>query len=248
MTPSHGAPPQRVCPHCATIAYSAERNCPFCGRSYRRRGVAGRRRAAVRHRRWSPRRRRSLMLVAAGQEFDRRTNRQVDSVQGQFGQDVDRLERRIQREASTERLPITPTPPRRRELTFSRRRRAEAYADPVLLQRSWPRRWPCRWAARPVGASVAAGLDRPRPPVAARSLALGPTCSRCPPAAQPQRHGGVARARRWGRRPAAATGGRRSRGCSRTSCATRPRQDPAAVALGSRSTRPSASWGSAARR
>jgi hypothetical protein len=108
MTPSHGAPPQRVCPHCATIAYSAEPDCPFCGRSYRRRvlpgvaallfvtavvilgGVA-------------------LMLVAAGQEFDRRTNRQIDRVQGQFGRDVDRLERRIQRELD-QRLPPTPTP------------------------------------------------------------------------------------------------------------------------------------------
>jgi hypothetical protein len=108
MTASHGAPPQRVCPHCATIAYSAEADCPFCGRSYRRRilpgvaallfvtavlilgGVA-------------------LLLVAAGQEFDRRTNRQIDRVQGQFGRDVDRLERRIQRELD-QRLPASPTP------------------------------------------------------------------------------------------------------------------------------------------
>src|SRR4051812_16506988 len=35
--PSPGAPPQRVCPHCATLAYSAESHCPFCGRSYKRR-------------------------------------------------------------------------------------------------------------------------------------------------------------------------------------------------------------------
>ena len=106
--PSPGAPPQRVCPHCATVAYSAERHCPFCGRSYKRRivlpvaamllvtaavvlgGVA-------------------LMLVAFGDELDRRIDRQVESVQGEFDNDVDRLERRIERELD-ERLPATPTP------------------------------------------------------------------------------------------------------------------------------------------
>jgi hypothetical protein len=106
--PSHGAPPQRVCPHCATLAYSAERRCPFCGRSYKRRvlpavaamllvtaavvlgGVA-------------------LMLVAFGHELDRRIDRQVEGVQDDFGNDVDRLERRIRRELDR-RLPATPTP------------------------------------------------------------------------------------------------------------------------------------------
>lgn len=106
--PSPGAPPQRVCPHCATLAYSAEPRCPFCGRSYRRRtlgavaamllvtaaavlgGVA-------------------LMFVAAGNELDRRIDRQVERVQDDFGNDVDRLERRIQRQLD-ERLPATPTP------------------------------------------------------------------------------------------------------------------------------------------
>jgi hypothetical protein len=105
--PSPGAPPQRVCPHCATVAYSAERHCPFCGRSYKRRvlpavaamllvtaavilgGVA-------------------LMLVAAGNEFDRRINRQVDRVQDDFSSEVNRLDRRIRRQLD-ERLPATPT-------------------------------------------------------------------------------------------------------------------------------------------
>jgi hypothetical protein len=106
--PSPGAPPQRVCPHCATLAYSAEPRCPFCGRSYRRRvlpavaamlfvtaavvlgGVA-------------------LMFVAAGDELDRRIDRQVERVQDDFSSDVDRLDRRIRRELD-ERLPATPTP------------------------------------------------------------------------------------------------------------------------------------------
>jgi hypothetical protein len=106
--PSPGAPPQRVCPHCATLAYSAEPRCPFCGRSYKRRilpavaamllvtaavvlgGVA-------------------LMFVAAGDELDRRIDRQVERVQGDFSDDVDRLDRRIRRELDR-RLPAMPTP------------------------------------------------------------------------------------------------------------------------------------------
>ena len=30
-------PPQRVCPHCASIARTADARCPFCRRAYRRR-------------------------------------------------------------------------------------------------------------------------------------------------------------------------------------------------------------------
>ena len=29
-------PVQRVCPHCARISYDSGRQCPFCGRSFRR--------------------------------------------------------------------------------------------------------------------------------------------------------------------------------------------------------------------
>lgn len=106
--PSPGAPPQRVCPHCATVAYSAESHCPFCGRSYKRRVLAGVAAlllvtAAV-----------VLggvfaMFVAAGNEFDHRVDDQVDRVQDDFSQDVDRMERRIRRELDR-RIPITPTP------------------------------------------------------------------------------------------------------------------------------------------
>ncbi len=31
---------QRVCPHCARIAHTDDRRCPFCGRGYRRRTLA----------------------------------------------------------------------------------------------------------------------------------------------------------------------------------------------------------------
>ena len=108
MPPSPGAPPQRVCPHCATIAYSAESDCPFCGRSYRRRVLPGVAAllfvtAAIILGGFA------LMLIAAGNEFDRRIDRQVKRVQDDFGRDVDRLDRRIQRQLD-QRLPATPTP------------------------------------------------------------------------------------------------------------------------------------------
>jgi hypothetical protein len=106
--PSPGAPPQRVCPHCATVAYSAERHCPFCGRSYTRHVLpavaamllvtAAVIIGAV-----------AVMFVKAGDEFDNRINRQVDRVQNDFNDNVDRLDRRIQRQLD-ERLPATPTP------------------------------------------------------------------------------------------------------------------------------------------
>jgi hypothetical protein len=108
MPPSPGAPPQRVCPHCATLAYSAESHCPFCGRSYKRHvlpGVAALLLVTAALILGGV----YLMLVAAGDEFDRRVDRQVDGVQEQFGRDVDRLDRRIQRELDR-RLPATPTP------------------------------------------------------------------------------------------------------------------------------------------
>ena len=32
------APPERVCPHCSTLARTTDRRCPFCRRSYYRSG------------------------------------------------------------------------------------------------------------------------------------------------------------------------------------------------------------------
>jgi hypothetical protein len=34
--PPTAAPAQRVCPHCARIAHTDDRRCPFCGRAYNR--------------------------------------------------------------------------------------------------------------------------------------------------------------------------------------------------------------------
>jgi hypothetical protein len=35
--PPTASPAQRVCPHCARIAHTDARRCPFCGRGYKRR-------------------------------------------------------------------------------------------------------------------------------------------------------------------------------------------------------------------
>jgi hypothetical protein len=105
---SPGAPPQRVCPHCSTLAYTEEAHCPWCGRSYRRRvlpwvavmllvtaavvlgGVAA-------------------MLLAAGQELDQQLDSQVQTVEEGFDRDVRRLQRDIRRELDR-RLPAAPAP------------------------------------------------------------------------------------------------------------------------------------------
>lgn len=101
-------PPQRVCPHCARVAYATERRCPYCRRAYRRHTLAAV--AAM------------LavfavvilggfyvMLVAAGDELDNRIDDQVQNVQGDFDRSVRGLEQRLQRQLD-ERLPATPSP------------------------------------------------------------------------------------------------------------------------------------------
>jgi hypothetical protein len=97
---------QRVCPSCSTVAYTEERRCPWCGAGYRRRlwpallavalvqtvlvlgGVA-------------------LMLVAAGDELDRRLDRRVAAVQGDLEASLDDIERAV-RDELDRRLPPVP--------------------------------------------------------------------------------------------------------------------------------------------
>jgi RNA polymerase subunit RPABC4/transcription elongation factor Spt4 len=38
MNQAPGESVQKVCPRCSTLAYTGDRHCPWCGRSYRRRG------------------------------------------------------------------------------------------------------------------------------------------------------------------------------------------------------------------
>ena len=107
--PSAGPTPQRVCPHCATVGYTAERRCPFCRRSYTRHPLAAIAAmllvtAAVVLGGFAS------MLVLFGNEAESSLDRRVGTVQSDFGREVDGLERSIQRELDR-RLPASPTTP-----------------------------------------------------------------------------------------------------------------------------------------
>ena len=94
---------QRVCPHCARISYESGPRCPYCGSSFKRRGLLGFALllalfavivlGGV-----------AAMLVAAGNEFDRRINREVDNVHQQFESDFDQIEQNV-RDELDRRLP-----------------------------------------------------------------------------------------------------------------------------------------------
>ena len=96
-------PVQRVCPHCARISYESGPRCPYCGNSFKRRGLVGFAvllavfavivLGGV-----------AAMLVAAGDEFDRRIDHQVDNVHRQFETDFDQIEQSV-REELDRRLP-----------------------------------------------------------------------------------------------------------------------------------------------
>ncbi len=108
--PPEGQALQRVCPHCSTIAVTAEGRCPWCRRSYRRRlvpwvallallqvaltvgGIA-------------------LVLVVAGRAARDELDDQVDTVQRDVTRQVDGLDGRLRRELEREldrRLPAAP--------------------------------------------------------------------------------------------------------------------------------------------
>jgi hypothetical protein len=102
---------QRVCPHCARISYADGRDCPYCGRSFRRArlwpiaamlavfaavvlgGVA-------------------LMFLAAGREVERQLDTEVERVERNFERnferDFDTIRRDVRRDLRRElerRLP-----------------------------------------------------------------------------------------------------------------------------------------------
>jgi hypothetical protein len=97
-----GAAPQRVCPHCSTVAHTPAPHCPFCRGSYRRRtlgalaamlaataavilvGIA-------------------LLLAAVGDRLDA----ELDAVQRDVELQVDGLQEQI-REDLDRRLPAAP--------------------------------------------------------------------------------------------------------------------------------------------
>jgi hypothetical protein len=106
--PPTAAAPQRVCPHCARIAHTDAKRCPFCGRGYKRRtlawvalmlvvfaaGILG----GV-----------ALMLAAFGDRLETELDTRVTTVQReldesvrQIGEDVQgEIERRLPQSGST---------------------------------------------------------------------------------------------------------------------------------------------------
>jgi hypothetical protein len=102
-------PVQRVCPHCARISFESGPRCPYCSSSFRRGGLLGFAvvlavfavviLGGV-----------ALMLVAAGNEFDRRINREVENVHREFQTDFDGIRQEV-RDELDKRLPEpSPTP------------------------------------------------------------------------------------------------------------------------------------------
>jgi hypothetical protein len=102
-------PPQRVCPHCASIARTAEARCPFCRRTYRRRSPVPALALALLLAVAATLGGTALMLQSFGDTLDRELEEQVDVVQRDFDRDVRGLERRIEEELDR-RLPA-PTAP-----------------------------------------------------------------------------------------------------------------------------------------
>jgi len=99
--------PQRVCPHCARISYESGVRCPYCGRTFARRALPGLALLAVLfagailggvY----------LMLMAFGDELDRRLDTQVQQVQRDFEDDLDGFQADVRRELDR-RLPA-PSP------------------------------------------------------------------------------------------------------------------------------------------
>jgi hypothetical protein len=100
-------PVQRVCPHCARISFESGARCPYCGSPFLRRGLGGIAAllavfaivvlGGV-----------LLLLMAAGNELDRRIDREVDQVHEQFESDFDTIRQEV-REELDRRLP-EPTP------------------------------------------------------------------------------------------------------------------------------------------
>ena len=98
---------QRVCPTCARISYETAARCPYCGSSFRRRGLLAMALlltafsivilGGI-----------ALLLIAAGNEFDRRVDRQVERVHREFRGDFESIRREVRQELDR-RLP-SPTP------------------------------------------------------------------------------------------------------------------------------------------
>jgi hypothetical protein len=96
--PSAAQPPQRVCPHCSTLARTADARCPFCRGPYRRRSTLPALAAGLILTLAATLAGVALMLQSFGDSLDRELDDQVDVVQRDFDRDVRGLERRIEQE------------------------------------------------------------------------------------------------------------------------------------------------------
>lgn len=91
------ATPQRVCPHCATVSFTAGRRCPACQRGFRRHTLAGVAAlllvtaAVVLGGVYA-------MLMAFGDSLETELDRQVRTVQDGFEDDVGGLEESLRKE------------------------------------------------------------------------------------------------------------------------------------------------------
>jgi hypothetical protein len=107
MHPAPGEALQRVCPHCSTVAYTAEKRCPWCGGGYTRRiwpalvavalvqtvallGIA------------------ALAAAPIGDEAERRLDDKIRAVQSDLGDSFDTIRRDVRAELDR-RLPAVPT-------------------------------------------------------------------------------------------------------------------------------------------
>ena len=106
---SAAQPPQRVCPHCSSIARTGDARCPFCRRAYRRRSPLPAIATAVALAVAVTLGAVALMLQSFGDSLDQELDEEVEVVQREFDRDVRELERRIQDELDR-RFPVPPAP------------------------------------------------------------------------------------------------------------------------------------------
>lgn len=100
------AAPQRVCPHCSTVAHTSAGRCPLCRRSYRRStllGVAALLAVTAAVVLGGV----ALLLTSFGATLDGELDRQVTTVQSDLERQVDELQTSI-REDLDRRLPAAP--------------------------------------------------------------------------------------------------------------------------------------------
>jgi RNA polymerase subunit RPABC4/transcription elongation factor Spt4 len=108
MHPAPGEALQRVCPHCSTVAYTAEKRCPWCGGGYARRIwpallIAAILQTAV------------LLGIAAAlaapvsDEVDQRLDEKIRAVQSDLDDSFGSIRRDVRAELDR-RLPALPTP------------------------------------------------------------------------------------------------------------------------------------------